>query len=139
MITPANVRILLQGIHSQEPVSGLTHEFYKYPARFSPSFTRAVIQAFTSPGDIIYDPFMGGGTTLVEATTLGRRAIGTDINSLAVFLSEVKTTVLQEPKTKAIRAWVRHTIPELSIWAPSEREDDWIEMGYQRNINSRET
>lgn len=139
MITPANGRLLLQGIHSQEPVSGLTHEFYKYPARFSPSFTRAVIQAFTSPGDIIYDPFMGGGTTLVEATTLGRRAVGTDINSLAVFLSDVKTTVLRDPQTKAIRAWVRRIIPELSIWAPSEREDDWIEMGYQRNINSRET
>ena len=56
MTAPINFSLLLDGIHTQEPVAGLTHEFYKYPARFSPSFTRAVIQTFTQPGDIIYDP-----------------------------------------------------------------------------------
>jgi hypothetical protein len=77
---------LAHAIHGQEPVSGLTHNFYKYPARFSPSFVRQVILSFSSPGDLVFDPFMGGGTTLVEARALGRRAAGPDISSLDVFL-----------------------------------------------------
>lgn len=60
---------------NSQPVSGLTHRFYRYPARFSPQFARACIQSFSKPGDTVLDPFMGGGTTIVEAMTLGRRAI----------------------------------------------------------------
>ena len=139
LTAPINFSLLLDGIHTQEPVAGLTHEFYKYPARFSPSFTRAVIQTFTQPGDIIYDPFMGGGTTVVEASSLGRRALGTDISSLAVFLSDVKTTVLRRSQTRAIRSWVNRITPRLNIWRPAQRARDWVEMGYQRNINSKGT
>src|SRR4051794_10309193 len=86
---------LRAAIHDQEPVNGFTHSFYKYPARFSPLFARQLILAFSQPGDVVFDPFMGGGTTLVEARALGRNAVGTDISSLAVFLSEVKTTVFR--------------------------------------------
>jgi hypothetical protein len=39
----------------REPVRGLTHGFYKYPARFSPSFARATIEIFTQPGDLVFD------------------------------------------------------------------------------------
>src|SRR5229473_3594350 len=58
---------LANAIHDRQPVSGLTHNFYKYPARFSPSFVRQVILSFTEPGDLVLDPFMGAGTSLVEA------------------------------------------------------------------------
>ena len=34
---------------------GLTHGFYKYPARFSPVFASAAIRAFTEPGDLVLD------------------------------------------------------------------------------------
>jgi hypothetical protein len=82
---------------------------------------------------------MGGGTTLVEATALGRRAIGTDINSLAVFLAGVKTTVLRRSQTTAIGSWAERLLPKLSVWRPGQRARDWAELGYQRNINTRET
>jgi hypothetical protein len=58
LVTAANYR----GI-----VSGLTHDLYRYPARFSPLFARAAIETFTEPGDTVLDPFAGGSTTLVEA------------------------------------------------------------------------
>lgn len=130
---------LLDGIHDQEPVSGLTHSFYKYPARFAPSFARQIILAFSKPGDLVFDPFMGGGTTLVEARALGRRAIGTDINSLAVFLAETKTSVFGRPELRHLRSWAHGLIPRLNLRRRSVHAREWAELGYQRNINGRST
>src|SRR5689334_1648718 len=79
---------LVLGAQDARPVSGLTHGFYKYPARFSPSFVRAVIETFTKPGDLVLDPHVGGGTTLVEALASGRDAIGVDISALAEFVAK---------------------------------------------------
>jgi hypothetical protein len=41
---------LVEGARDTDPVTGLTHGFYKYPARFSPAFVRSVIETFTEPG-----------------------------------------------------------------------------------------
>lgn len=95
------------------PVSGATHGFYRYPARFSPQFAAAAIEAFSNRGDLIVDPFMGGGTAIVEATRLGRRAIGTDVNALAVFVSRVKTSVLRLSQSTALKTWADRTVPGL--------------------------
>ena len=92
--------------HSSHRVQGLTHDFYKYPARFSPNFVRYILNALTEPGDYVLDPFMGGGTTIVEAIASGRRAIGSDINELSHFVSRVKTTPLSEQDIVEILAWV---------------------------------
>lgn len=86
-------------------VMGLTHGFYRYPARFSPQFAAAVIEQFTERGDVVLDPFAGGGTAVVEAIAQGRVAVGNDINTLAVFVSRVKTTPLTTSETAAIRQW----------------------------------
>ncbi|MCI0614046.1 site-specific DNA-methyltransferase, partial [bacterium] len=53
----ANPEDLVSAAKSSEAVTGLTHNFYRYPARFSPLFAREVIRAFTDPGDVILDPF----------------------------------------------------------------------------------
>ena len=57
----------LDAINFKGVVSGLTHDFYRYPARFSPLFARSAIELFTEPGDTVLDPFAGSGTSLVEA------------------------------------------------------------------------
>jgi len=130
---------LLDGIHDQQPVSGLTHSFYKYPARFSPSFARQMILAFSKPGDLVFDPFMGGGTTLVEACALGRKAIGSDINSLGVFLAETKTSVFSRAELGHIRSWAFGLIPRLNLRRRCVHAREWADLGYQRNINGRST
>ena len=89
------------------PVSGLTHNHYRYPARFSPQFARAAIKKFSARGDLVFDPFMGGGTTLVEAMALGRKAAGCDISSLATFVSQVKTAVYAEAELNRLRRWAK--------------------------------
>ena len=129
----------LEAIHSRESVSGLTHEFYRYPARFSPLFARAAIKAFTRPGDVVLDPFMGGGTTLVEARALGRRAIGIDINTLAVFVSKVKTTLLTGADLRRVQSWGNALIYHLNLRSAPPGADEQVELGYQRNIDSKST
>src|SRR5580658_8960929 len=96
---------LLESAGSQAPVDGLTHGFYRYPARFSPVFARSAIEAFTKPMDTVLDPFMGGGTSAVEALGLGRRFIGSDLNSLSVFITRTKTTPLSTNDEDSVRGW----------------------------------
>ena len=124
----------LAAVHTQEPVAGLTHNFYRYPARFSPRFARAAIQMFSRPGDVVLDPFMGGATTLVEARALGRHAVGTDISSLAVFLAQVKTTVLSERDLQDIAIWLGSLPQHLNLHQPPKRAVEWHEEGYQRHV-----
>ena len=61
------------------------HEI-SYRACFKPQLPRFFIDAFTRAGACVYDPFAGRGTTLIEATLMGRRAIGNDINPLSRLL-----------------------------------------------------
>jgi DNA modification methylase len=62
------------------------HEI-SYRACFKPQLPRFFIERLTAPGERVYDPFMGRGTTVVEAGLLGRRPAGNDINPLSVLLT----------------------------------------------------
>ena len=130
---------LKDGICNQTPVRGLTHSFYRYPARFSPEFVRAVISEFTQEGDIVFDPFMGGGTTLVEAMALGRNGLGTDISSLATFIAQVKTSVFSDKHLSVVERWVDRLLDRLTVATSIPISPEWIRRDYQRNINDRET
>ncbi len=132
-------RKIIAGATDAAQVSGLTHKYYRYPARFSPQFAKAIISAFSEPGDLILDPFMGGGTSLVEARALGRRAIGTDISSLAAFVSEVKTTILWPDDLSIIKRWSEELPSALNIHRFPIRHMDWVDMGYQRNLDDPKT
>ena len=61
---------------------------------------------------------MGGGTTVIEAILAGRRVIGTDLNSLAVFIAKVKTNKLNLYEKNAIIQWAKNIIPSLKYNFP---------------------
>jgi hypothetical protein len=63
------------------------HEI-SYRACFKPQLPRFFIDMLTQPGDTVYDPFMGRGTTIVEGALSGRRVIGNDLNPLSKVLTE---------------------------------------------------
>ena len=65
--------------------SSRLHEI-SYRACFKAELPRFFIERLTEPGDLVHDPFMGRGTTLLEAALLGRRASGNDINPLSAML-----------------------------------------------------
>ena len=63
------------------------HEI-SYRACFKPQLPQFFISRLTKPGDAVYDPFMGRGTTPLEAHLLGRKPIGNDVNPLSLALLE---------------------------------------------------
>jgi hypothetical protein len=79
------------------------------------------------------------GTTIVEAAAMGRRAIGTDINSLAVFLTKVKTTLYSNSERLTIRRWANKAVARLNIRNEIDRSCIGGSIDSQRNINTRAT
>jgi DNA methylase len=61
------------------------HEI-SYRACFKPQLPEFFISRLTAPGDAVHDPFMGRGTTPVQAALMGRKPLGNDINPLSVLL-----------------------------------------------------
>jgi DNA modification methylase len=73
------------------PDAHALHGLHPYPAKFVPALPRVVIERLTEPGDLVMDPFAGSGTALVEALLLGRRAVGGDLNPVAIVTSRAKS------------------------------------------------
>jgi DNA modification methylase len=79
------------------------HRFHPYCARFPSEIVEAALERYTKPGDSIFDPFCGSGTTLVAGLAHQRRVVGSDIDALAVLLSEVKCAPLAAERYAAWR------------------------------------
>ncbi|MBN1618329.1 site-specific DNA-methyltransferase [Candidatus Dojkabacteria bacterium] len=77
-----------------------SHKAHSFPAKFPPQLPRQFIIELTNKDDIVLDPMMGSGTTLLEAYLLERRVIGFDIDPLAVLLSQVKVQPFDIPNLK---------------------------------------
>lgn len=93
-----------------------------YRACFKPQLPHYFIKRFTSPGDIIYDPFAGRGTTAVEAALMGRRIASNDANPLSEILTKPR---LSPPETRAVQQRLT-TIPIV----PSSKADIDLSMFY---------
>ena len=68
------------------------HEI-SYRACYKPQLPRFFIDLLTKPGDVVYDPFAGRGTTLIEAALLNRNIISNDINPLSHILTESRLNI----------------------------------------------
>jgi DNA modification methylase len=98
------LRSLLAGdldFHEQNS-SYASHALHAFAAKFPPQLPRVFVDALTQPGDVVLDPMMGSGTAVLEAALLARRAVGVDIDPLAVRLCRVKTTPVHTGR--AVRA-----------------------------------
>jgi len=78
-----------------EDTSYASHDLHSFPAKFPPQIPLKFIVGLTEPNDLILDPMMGSGTTIVEAIRTGRRAIGYDLDPLAQLITRTKTTYLE--------------------------------------------
>ena len=80
-----------------------THGMFKYPCKFIPEIPRWGIKTYLSEKrGVIFDPFSGSGTTLLEANVNGLDAYGTEIDDIAKLIIKVKTTVLDLAQMKLL-------------------------------------
>ncbi len=71
------------------------HGYHRYPAKFIPQLVRRIIETCSTPGSLVGDPFLGSGITGVEALRAGRRFWGSDINPVALLISQAKYTSIE--------------------------------------------
>lgn len=103
---------------SKQRAAHSLHEV-SYRACFKPQLPRFFIDRLTTLGDLVYDPFMGRGTTLVEAALLGRRPAGCDINPLGRVFAGPR---LNPPTLQQID----QRLDEINFnWDGSVREELW--------------
>lgn len=126
---------LAEAAMDRTPVSGWTHNFYRYPARFSPRFAATAIECFSQPNDLVLDPYMGGGTAVVESIVSGRDVIGNDLNSLATFIAGVKITVLSSEEVVSVKRWAAKKVPEFGYHDPSDDLASVIDADKTRNMS----
>jgi DNA modification methylase len=72
-----------------------SHGFHSYPAMLVPQIATELLSEYGKKTSLLFDPFCGTGTTLVEANLKGINAIGTDLNPLARLISKTKTTHIE--------------------------------------------
>lgn len=80
----------------------LSHNIHPYPAKFIPQIPRNIIRLLSTPGELVWDPFGGAGTTALEALILGRRAISSDLNPVAKVIGEAKTATVTSARSKSL-------------------------------------
>lgn len=129
----------------------LSHNIHRYSGKFIPQIAKSVIELFTEEGDTVFDPYLGSGTTALEAIVAKRKSVGVDLNPLAILISKVKTTVIPREKLEIFRQELMESINsvcggQLSIfsckYSPSIDKpedsaryyDEWNKKWYQDHI-----
>lgn len=94
-------------VWSIKSVFNMSGEWIDYPTQKPEALLERIINASSNPGDLVFDCFMGSGTTQAVAMKLGRKFIGADINlgsidttvkRLGIIAKELKETIQNETK-----------------------------------------
>ncbi|WP_338834107.1 hypothetical protein [Bradyrhizobium septentrionale] len=116
----------------------LTHDFHKFAGKFIPHVPRWAFHKYLKrqASQVVLDPFVGSGTTLVEAMLDGQVSYGVDVDPLARLISKVKTTPIPAKRLRKViaateervrtksRGTFRPDIPTLSHWFTDAAVDD---------------
>lgn len=114
----------------------VVHDWYRFVLAFPPHLIRHYLQKFGAAPDrdIVFDPFVGCGTTIVEAKKLGFESYGIDGNPMAFLASQVKSTwdlkpaklnaYLDEILRYTRRAYKRYGFSDEDLFAQLKDEDE---------------
>ncbi len=85
---------------SNRAVPSYTHYLFRFPAKFHAPIIKWVLAHFVPKGGLVLDPYNGSGTLQVEALAGGYNSIGLDIDLVATYIAQVKTTPLPPANLK---------------------------------------
>ena len=86
----SNFKSILDGVKKEKRLG--IHSFHRYYGKLIPAIPRAAIHEFTNEGDLVFDPFVGSGTTAVESLYAERNFLGIEINPLSVSIATIKSS-----------------------------------------------
>ena len=94
-----------------------THSFHVYPAMMIPQVAREILKRYkTKEMSVLFDPYCGTGTSLVEGSLVGLKCIGTDLNPLARLISKSKVTKININNIKSLaKDFEKYVIEEKDI------------------------
>lgn len=98
--------VKLDWAFSDDDTTYLSHDIHPYPAKFIPQIPRNLIARLSLPGELVWDPFGGSGTTALEAVLLGRQAISSDVNPIAEIIGKGKLITLTKEEDDFLGALV---------------------------------
>lgn len=116
------------------------HSFHRYYGKLIPAIPRAAIRKYTKKGDVVFDPFVGSGTTSVEAIYAERNFVGIEINPLSVMISRIKTSdydlsVLKELEKKILLLIENDNSPVLDTEKPfCINREHWFKNFVQEDL-----
>jgi len=90
-------------------VNPISPENLKYPTQKPEALLERIIMASSNPGDVIFDCFMGSGTTQAVAMKLGRRFIGADINLGAIDTTVKRLNNISKELKETIQDEIKYT------------------------------
>ena len=106
------------------------HGLHPYLGKFVPQLAEAFLVRCFGGGGCVLDPFMGSGTTLVEAAALGMDAVGVDISAFNCLLVRVKTA---DESPAMIELALRATLERAShLDGAAEAATPWLSAGTPR-------
>ncbi len=112
---------------SRQRAAHSLHEI-SYRACFKPQLPRFFITRLTVSGEVVFDPFMGRGTTLLEAALHGRQTLGNDVNPLSRMLLEAR---LSPPSGAEVDA----RLNLLSLDTPTAPPEGFDVFFHERTLN----
>ena len=110
---PMNIENNSVYLINQSNTNDYTHNYFKYPCKFIPEIPRWAIKKYATEGTIIFDPFSGSGTTLLESIINGYDSYGTEIDDVAKLLIKVKTTKLTTSEVEEMSMIVDNIIDRI--------------------------
>lgn len=111
-----------------------THEIHRYSGKYIPQVAKRAIEIISEPGDLILDPYVGSGTTLLEANLNSRHSVGVDMSPLAVLITKVKTSPVEETRLRKLLDFFENIAFEITSTRSSQGNIFGTKSSLRKNV-----